>query len=197
MSDLLLASADTIRKKHENDSARKLVAPLPGTVLSTEVWQSGSYYEKKRIYGFNSDRKVVIVVELHDDRPEIGPILVASRESQPWHWFMKDGWFPVGTYPATTEDYKPPKSSSRFQNGDGKTSNPNAWAKTKSNGNKIFVWDVSWEGDVGDIGSTVASTGLDQDLLSPAVEGKIKEVERLLLDLTEPDPNTLRDDAFD
>jgi len=198
-AELLLATSQTLREKHQNDSKRKLVSPIPGTDYSVEVWEPGSYYKKRRIYGFDADGKAIIVIESHDDRPMIGPILAACRNSQPWHWFMKDKWIPVGTYPPTTDDYDPPEYSDLFQNGNGQGGNqghiPNAWARTKSNGNKVFVWDVLWEAGVDDLSFSIAGAGSPAE--SQELEEQLREIERVVDDLEEPQPDQNSPDPFE
>ena len=135
------------------------------------------------------------MVELHDDRPNIGPILAACRNTQPWHWFMKDGWIPVGTYPPTTPTYNPPGYSDQFQNGNGNNQIPNAWAQTKSNGNKVFVWDVSWDAGVDDIG--ISAVGIAPAQGPQRLDSGILNTERLLQDLIEPAPGAIDRDPFE
>ena len=196
---LLLATNDDLREKHRDDHKRKLITPIPGTSYSVEVWTFGSYSERRRIYGFNSDNKTVVVIEAHDDRPEIGSILAKCRNTQPWHWFMKDKWYPVGSYPPETDDYTPPKYSKLFQNGNGIGGNaghiPNAWARTKSNGNKVIVWDVLWDENIDGIGPGILnaqdrniSPGRALDLKFAIIEAMLEMSEEPDIDPGVPDP---------
>lgn len=104
---------------------------------------------------------------------------------------MKDKWYPVGTYPPETDDYSPPRYSKLFQNGNGVGGDdghiPNAWARTKSNGNKIVVWDSLWEANVDDIGPSILSRGAGNNQQGWGLELSLAMIEAITEPSDEPE----------
>ncbi|MDQ8192443.1 hypothetical protein [Roseibacillus persicicus] len=174
MSDLLLSARTDIEAIHANDVIRPLIQPLPGTESSLEVWKFGEYGRKKTIYGFDLQNRVTVVLELHERSPEIAGILARCRNTQAWRWLIDGKWLPVGTYPAATENYDPPQTSDTFQNGDGNQTIPNAWAKTKSNGNRVAVWDLSWLGQVDNIRVLLAPGAVSEESILSRLESRLE-----------------------
>ena len=156
--DVLLMTKEQVRQKHSGTELREPLFEPPGTKSALFLSENN----RTRTYGFDSQDKVILVVEESNRVIPRGALLSECRGTKPWFWHVKmeDGskkWVPVETIPSNAIT----KSPSDHQNSDGSEVAPDAFAKSKRTGNLLIVWDKTWAGNPDDAGFLKLDEELD------------------------------------
>lgn len=156
--DALLMTEEQVREKHAGKQLREPIFEPPGTARALYL----NEINRTRTYGFDTQGRVVLIIEESNRAIPRGTILSECRSTNPWFWHvkMKDGsekWVPVGTIPSEARTNSP----TQHQKSDGTKTAPDAFAKAKRNGNLVLVWDKGWASNPDDADFLKLEEGLE------------------------------------